>query len=71
MGFGLGVLRLSPEVFWGMTLRELAAAVNGIVPTVTATSRLSFDALMKRYPDSLATALPFPQPLPARGRGER
>ena len=29
MAFGLGVLRLSPAAFWGMTLRELAAAMRG------------------------------------------
>jgi uncharacterized phage protein (TIGR02216 family) len=50
MGFGLGVLRFSPDVFWKMTLRELAAAVKAMFPT-TAVSRTSFDALMKRYPD--------------------
>jgi uncharacterized phage protein (TIGR02216 family) len=29
MGFGLGVLRLSPRAFWSMTPRELAAAAEG------------------------------------------
>ena len=28
MGFGLGVLRLSPEQFWRMTPRELACAIE-------------------------------------------
>jgi uncharacterized phage protein (TIGR02216 family) len=51
MGFGLGVMRLSPSAFWGTTLRELAAAVNAVLPPTTAPSRLSFDALMMRYPD--------------------
>lgn len=29
MGFGLGVLRLSPIEFWKITPRELAAAAEG------------------------------------------
>jgi uncharacterized phage protein (TIGR02216 family) len=28
IGFGLGVLRLSPEQFWRMTPRELAYAIE-------------------------------------------
>ena len=28
MGFGFGVLRLSPDAFWRMTPRELAAAMR-------------------------------------------
>jgi uncharacterized phage protein (TIGR02216 family) len=51
MGFGFGVLRLSPSAFWGMTLRELAAAVSRLLPTMAVPSRGSLDALMKRYPD--------------------
>ena len=30
MAFGLGVLKLTPAAFWGMTLKELAAVVRGI-----------------------------------------
>lgn len=29
MAFGLGLLRLSPEAFWSMTLQEFAAALRG------------------------------------------
>lgn len=29
MAFGLGVLRLSPDAFWAMSLAELRAAIRG------------------------------------------
>ena len=51
MGFGLGVLRLSAGEFWGVTLRELAAAVNGMFPVDGAIDRSRFDRLMQQYPD--------------------
>ena len=31
MGFGLGVLRISPDAFWRMTPRELAAAMEAVL----------------------------------------
>jgi uncharacterized phage protein (TIGR02216 family) len=52
MGFGLGVMRYSPKVFWGTTLRELAAAV-GTLPIDGAVDRERLDELMQRYPDRL------------------
>jgi uncharacterized phage protein (TIGR02216 family) len=51
MGFGLGVLRLSPDAFWRMTPRELAAAIDATAPRRPALGRGAFDALMRRYPD--------------------
>ena len=54
MAFGLGVLRLSSENFWAMTLRELEAAASGVFgpPSLwTAPTRREFTALMKAYPD--------------------
>jgi uncharacterized phage protein (TIGR02216 family) len=52
MAFGLGRLRLSPDAFWAMTPRELAAAVEGAVGVVAAPmDRASLDNLMHRYPD--------------------
>jgi uncharacterized phage protein (TIGR02216 family) len=51
MGFGLGVMRYSPKVFWGMTLRELAAAVSGVVPVEHGIDRARLTTLMQRYPD--------------------
>ena len=53
IGFGLGVLKLSPEQFWRMTPRELALAVEALRGRGTPLARARFDALMKRYPDEL------------------
>ena len=52
IGFGLGVLRLSPAAFWSMTPRELAAAIRARrgeagVPV----DRQTLQALMQRFPD--------------------
>ena len=53
MGFGLGVLKLSPKAFWGMTPKELAAAVRGAAsPSSAPLERRSLNALMDAYPDS-------------------
>jgi uncharacterized phage protein (TIGR02216 family) len=52
IGFGLGVLRLSPEAFWRMTPRELAAAIETVRGRVVAPlGRARLDDLMRRYPD--------------------
>lgn len=51
MGLGLGVLRLSPEAFWRMTLPELAAVAETIFPAERAPSRGKFAELMGRFPD--------------------
>jgi len=52
IGFGLGVLRLSPAAFWAMTPRELALAIaalrGGLTPPLR---RADLNALMTRYPD--------------------
>lgn len=54
MRLGLGILRLAPKEFWGMTPRELAAAYEGVVG-ITARStplgRTNLEALMQRFPD--------------------
>ena len=56
MGFGLGVLRLSPEAFWRMTPRELAAAMEAVLgPRASSLDRAGFDALQARFPDTAAT----------------
>jgi len=55
MGFGLGVLRLAPDAFWRMTPRELAAAIEALVPRrAVPLGRHAFDALMRRFPDRCA-----------------
>ena len=55
MGLGLGRLRLSPEAFWRMTPRELAAAAYGLrgpaPPAGGALDRAGLTALMGRFPD--------------------
>ena len=51
MAVGLGVLRLSPAAFWGMTLREFSAAMRGLVPDRAAIGRMQLDELMRRFPD--------------------
>ena len=51
IGFGLGVLRLSPEQFWRMTPRELAYAIEAVRGRNTPLDRASLNELMKRYPD--------------------
>ena len=53
MGFGLGVLRLSPDAFWRMTPRELAAAMETVLgPREAALDAESFAALRARFPDA-------------------
>lgn len=52
MQVGFGVLRLSPDAFWRMTPRELAAAMTalrGSVPEAICRARL--DELMRQFPD--------------------
>ncbi len=51
MAFGLGVLRLSPAAFWTMTLKELAAAMRGILPEREAVGRERLMEMMRRFPD--------------------
>lgn len=51
MGFGLGVLRLSPRDFWLMTPRELAAAMRGPAPASSAADRAVLAVLMAAFPD--------------------
>jgi uncharacterized phage protein (TIGR02216 family) len=54
MEIGLGVLGLSPPVFWMMTPAELQAALRGrLGPDRAFTSMTAgqLDELMQRYPD--------------------
>jgi uncharacterized phage protein (TIGR02216 family) len=55
MGFGLGVLRLTPDAFWSMTPRELAAAMEAVFgPQAAPLDRASFAVLQARFPDATA-----------------
>lgn len=52
LGFGLGVLRLTPDAFWRMTPRELAHAVAArTAPPAAPLVRAEFARLMRRFPD--------------------
>ena len=54
MAAGLGLLRLSPAVFWSMTPRELEAALRGLLGPATPDAplaRTTLAHLMSRYPD--------------------
>ena len=51
IGFGFGVLRLSPEQFWRMTPRELAYAIEAVTGRNAPLDRNALTKLMKRYPD--------------------
>jgi uncharacterized phage protein (TIGR02216 family) len=54
MEIGLGVLGLSPPVFWTMTPAELQAALRGRLGPSSTTAGMKRDDLadmMRRYPD--------------------
>lgn len=54
MRLGLGVMRLAPEVFWGMTPRELAAAAHPYQGAQGgAPDRGALDQLLSRFPDQI------------------
>jgi uncharacterized phage protein (TIGR02216 family) len=53
IGYGLGVLRLSPSAFWKMTPREFALAVEAVTGGMAgAIDRHDFAALMRSFPDA-------------------
>jgi uncharacterized phage protein (TIGR02216 family) len=57
IGFGLGILRLTPEAFWRMTPRELAHAIEAVVGArPRPMDRDRFADLMRRYPDQISHA---------------
>jgi uncharacterized phage protein (TIGR02216 family) len=54
MAAGLGLLRLPPDAFWSMTLRELAAALRGLLGPSSPDAplpRAALAQLMSRFPD--------------------
>lgn len=52
MGLGLGVLRLSPQAFWSMTPRELAAALRACgLGQAAPLPRSALEGLMALFPD--------------------
>ena len=51
MGFGFGILRLSPEQFWRMTPRELACAIEALGGRAPPLDRAALTDMMRRFPD--------------------
>jgi uncharacterized phage protein (TIGR02216 family) len=52
IGFGLGVLRLSPDAFWRMTPRELGCAIATLAGRADPTiARAELEGLMQAFPD--------------------
>lgn len=54
MAFGFGILRLSPDAFWNLTIPELKAALRGRkggFGAIEPLPRDAFAALMQRFPD--------------------
>ena len=52
IGFGLGILRLSPDAFWRMTPRELSYAIAAVTgATAAPIARADLDGLMRLFPD--------------------
>lgn len=52
MKVGFGVLKLSPDAFWRMTPRELAAAITALRGgAAEPMRRAQLNELMQRFPD--------------------
>lgn len=59
MAFGLGRLRLPSGVFWSMTPRELALAMEGFTGRIGGPlDRQRLADLMNRYPDKTPETTP-------------
>ncbi len=59
MALGFGLLRLSPDAFWAMTMPELAAALRGLrgeTGLPDAPDGETFHALMRLFPDERTNA---------------
>ncbi len=54
--FGFGALRLSPDAFWRLTPREIAATARALGLGRSATpARQDLAALMRAFPDTAAS----------------
>lgn len=54
MALGLGRLRLAPDIFWRMTLPELAAAARTLQPGgAPPITRAALERMMRRFPDKM------------------
>ncbi len=55
MAAGLGQLKLTPDAFWALTLRELNAALRGRVGLTVSSApptRHEMQDLMRSFPDT-------------------
>ncbi|MCM2477630.1 phage tail assembly chaperone [Rhizobium sp. CG5] len=48
---GLCLLRLDPDIFWGLSPREFAAMTGAFAPRGGPPQRAELNALMARFPD--------------------
>ena len=54
MQFAFGTLRLSPEAFWSMTMREMNCAMRQNFGDETSLiSRANMENLMQKHPDKV------------------
>lgn len=52
MALGFGLLRLSPDAFWSLTMPELAAALRGASGQIGGIGEMpDLSALMSLFPD--------------------
>ncbi len=51
IALGLHRLRLTPDLFWSLTLRELLVIAGFRSGAAPATDRATLEALMARFPD--------------------
>lgn len=51
MALGLGRLRLTPDIFWSLTPKELLLMAGGGVRGPDALGRDALAELMRRFPD--------------------
>ncbi len=57
MKFAFGVLRISPDIFWNMTMIEFLAALDGYKSTLPkpkkdeSLSRKEFEQMLQMFPD--------------------
>ncbi|MGL4439551.1 MAG: rcc01693 family protein [Bosea sp. (in: a-proteobacteria)] len=54
MALGMGRLRLTPDVFWSLTPKELLLIAGGGIAGCQALGRDALTELMQRFPDEAA-----------------
>jgi uncharacterized phage protein (TIGR02216 family) len=51
LALGLGRLRLTPDIFWSLTPKELILMAGGNVEASGALTAVALSDLMRRFPD--------------------